>query len=86
MIPENGVTAPEEGGIAAENRYNAQVEVHTTSLNVNIARKSTVQILKSSTKRWRVADVVENLDGTAIVVFDVWLKKSVTFARLYTGY
>ena len=71
-------TAPEEGDTAPENLYNAQVEVHTTSLNVNVARKSTAQILKSSTKRWQVADVVENPDGTAIVVFDVWLKKSVT--------
>ncbi len=68
--------APGEEGITTENLYNAQIEVHTT--NVNVARKSTAQILKSSTKRWQVANVVENLDGTAIVVFDVWLKKSVT--------
>ncbi len=71
-------TPLEEGEIATENPYNAQIEVHTTSLNVNVARKSTAQILKSSTKRWQVADVVENPDGTTIVVFDVWLKKSVT--------
>ena len=69
-------TAPEEGAIATENLYNAQIEVHTTK--VNLARKSTAQILESSTKRWQVADVVENPDGTAIVVFNVWLKKSVT--------
>lgn len=68
--------APGEEGIATENLYNAQIEVHTTK--VNVAKKSTVQILESSTKRWRVADVVENPDRTAIVVFDVWLKKSVT--------
>ena len=67
--------APGEGGIATQNLYNAQIEVHTTK--VNLARKSTAQILESSTKRWRVADVVENLDGTDIIVFDVWLKKSV---------
>ena len=68
--------APGEEGIATENLYNAQIEVHTTK--VNVAKKSTVQILESSTKRWQVAGVVENPDGTAIVVFDVWLKKSVT--------
>ena len=68
--------APGEEGITTENLYNAQIEVHTT--NVNVARKSTAQILKPSTKRWQVANVVENPDGTAIVVFDVWLKKSVT--------
>ncbi len=69
-------TTPGEGAIATENLYNAQIEVHTTK--VNVAKKSTVQILESSAKRWQVANVVENPDGTAIVVFDVWLKKSVT--------
>ncbi len=69
-------TAPGGGAIATENLYNAQIEVHTTK--VNVARKSTAQILEPSTKRWQVADVVENPDGTAMVVFDVWLKKSVT--------
>ncbi|MDE0682020.1 MAG: DUF4956 domain-containing protein [Candidatus Poribacteria bacterium] len=68
--------APGERGIATENLYNAQIEVHTTK--VNVAKKSTVQILESSTKRWQVAGVVENPDGTSIVVFDAWLKKSVT--------
>ena len=68
--------APGEGAIAPENLYNARVEVHTTK--VNVAKKSTVQILESSTKRWQVTNVVENPDGTSIVVFDVWLKKSVT--------
>lgn len=68
--------APGEEAIATKNLYNAQIEVHTTK--VNVAKKSTVQILESTTKRWQVADVVENPDGTAIVVFDVWLKKSVT--------
>ena len=68
-------SAPGEGAIATENLYNAQIEVHTTK--VNVAKKSTAQILESSTKRWQVANVVENPDGTAIVVFDVWLKKSV---------
>ena len=65
-----------EGESATEKPYNAQIEVHTTK--VNLARKSTAQILESSTKRWQVANVVENPDGTAIIVFDVWLKKSVT--------
>ena len=73
---EKWSTALGEGAIATENLYNAQIEVHTTK--VNVAKKSTVQILESSAKRWQIADVVENTDGTAIVVFDVWLKKSVT--------
>ena len=69
-------TGSGEGAVATENLYNAQIEVHTTK--VNVAKKSTAQILDSSTKRWQVANVVENPDGTSVVVFDVWLKKSVT--------
>ncbi len=69
-------TSVGETGTAIENPYNAQIEVHTTK--VSVAKKSTAQILESSTKRWQVADVVENPDGTSTVVFDVWLKKSVT--------
>ena len=68
-------TVSGEGESATENLYNAQIEVHTTK--VNAAQKATTLILESSTKRWQVANVVENSDGTAIIVFDVWLKKSV---------
>ena len=69
-------TVSGDGESATENPYNAQIEVHTTK--VNVAKKSTAQILESSTKRWQEADVIKNPDGTAIIVFDVWLKKSVT--------
>ena len=69
-------TGSKEGESATENPYNAQIEVHTTK--VNVAKKSTVQILESTAKRWQEADVIKNSDGTAIIVFDVWLKKSVT--------
>ena len=61
--------------VATENPYNAQIEVHTTK--VEEVQKATAPILKSSTKRWQVANVIKNADGTAVVVFDVWLKKSV---------
>ena len=69
-------TVSGEGENATENRYNAQIEVHTTKINV--AKKATTQILESTTKRWQEADVIKNSDGTVIIVFDVWLKKSVT--------
>lgn len=69
--------ASDETGNATENPYDAQVEVHTTK--VNAAQKAIASILESSAKRWQVADVVENADGTATVVFDVRLKKSINF-------
>ena len=65
-----------ESATTTENPYNAQIEVHTTE--VDAAQKATVLILKYSAKEWQVADVIKNADGTATVVFDVRLKKSVT--------
>ena len=70
-------TAIDETGAAMENPYDAQIEVHATKANA--AQKATASILESSTKRWQVADVIENADGTTIVVFDVRLKKSINF-------
>ena len=73
--PEKSGQVPSERAIATKKLYNAQIEVHTTK--VDAAQKATAPILESSTKRWQVANVVKNADGTAVVVFDVWLKKSV---------
>ncbi len=73
--PEKSTQASEEKAVATEKPYNAQIEVHTTKADA--AQKATAPILKSSTKRWQVANVIKNADGTAVVVFDVWLKKSV---------
>ena len=53
----------------------AQIEVHAT--NVEEVQKATDLILNSNTKRWQVADVINNEDGTVVVVFDIWFKKSV---------
>ena len=65
---------------AAGNPYDARIEVHTTK--VETAQKATAQILKSGTKQWQVADVIEKEDGTAIVVYDVLLKQSVALPIL----
>ena len=73
--PEKSTQASEEKAVATEKPYNAQIEVHTTKADA--AQKATAPILKSSTKRWQVANVIKNADGTAVVVFDIWLKKSV---------
>ncbi len=74
--PEKLGTTSGKKATVTKKPYNAQIEVHTTK--VDAAHKATALILKSSTKRWQVADVIKNTDGTAVVVFDVWLKKSVT--------
>ena len=75
-IDKSGKLDKASGESGTKNPYNAQIEVHTTE--VDAAQKATVLILKYSAKEWQVADVIKNADGTAIVVFDVRLKKSVT--------
>ena len=73
--PEKSAQVSGEKAIATKKPYNAQIEVHTTK--VEEVQKATAPILKSSTKRWQMANVIKNADGTAVVVFDVWIKKSV---------
>ena len=84
VYPEKSgqVSGAGDKAVATEKPYNAQIEVHTTKIDA--AQRATALILKSSAKQWHVSDVIKNADGTAIVVFDVLLKKSVnlpTFMR-----
>ena len=73
-------TASGEKATATEKPYNAQIEVHTTKADV--AQKALAPILKSSTRRWQVTDVIKNANGTATIVCDVRLKKSVSLPVL----
>ena len=78
VSPDHSVQT--SGTKATGNSYDARIEVHTTK--VETAQKATAQILKSGTKQWQVADVIEKEDGTAIVVYDVSLKQSVALPIL----
>ena len=78
VSPDHSVQT--SGTKATGNSYDARIEVHTTK--VETAQKATAQILKSGTKQWQVADVIEKEDGTAIVVYDVSLKQSVALPSL----
>ncbi len=78
--PDHSVHTSEAKAIATGNPYDAQITVHTKE--VKSTQKATAQILKSSTKQWQVANVIENEDGTAIVVYDVSLKQSVNLPAL----
>lgn len=77
VYPEKAAQVSEAGDTATvtPKPHDAQIEVHAT--NVEEVQKATDLILNSNTKRWQVADVINNEDGTVVVVFDVWLKKSV---------
>lgn len=80
VSPDHSVQTSGTKAIATENSYDARIEVHTTK--VEPAQKATAQILKSGTKQWQVADVIEKEDGTAVVVYDVLLKQSVALPIL----
>ena len=74
LYPEKSAQVSETSDtvIAPQKPCDAQIEVHATK--VDEVQKATELILTSSTKRWQVADVIHNEDGTAVVVFDIWLK------------
>ena len=77
VYPEKSAQVSEAGdtAVATPKPCDAQIEVHAT--NVEEVQKATDLILNSNTKRWQVSDVINNEDGTVVVVFDVWFKKSV---------
>ena len=77
VYPEKSaqVSKTSDKAIATQKPCDAQIEVHAT--NVEEVQKATDLILNSNTKRWQVADVINNEDGTVVVVFDIWFKKSV---------
>ena len=77
VYPEKSAQVSEasDTAIATPKPCDAQIEVHAT--NVEEVQKATDLILNSNTKRWQVADVINNEDGTVVVVFDIWFKKSV---------
>ena len=77
LYPEKSAQVAEtsDTAITANKPCDAQIEVHAAK--VDEVQKATELILTSSTKRWQVADVIHNEDGTTVVVFDIWLKKSV---------
>lgn len=66
--------------IAAATPSDARIEVHARKANA--AQKAAVLILESSTRRWHLANVVKNQDGTAVVAYDLWLKQSVDPASI----
>ncbi len=60
--------------------FNARLEVQTTK--VAAAQAAAIPILEANTKRWQMDRVARREDGTTVVVFDMWLKKSVDLPSL----
>ena len=58
----------------------ARIEVHAKKPNA--ARKAAARVLESSTREWKLAEESKNPDGTAVVLFDVWVEPGVDPATL----
>lgn len=57
-----------------------RITVHAT--NVDAAQKAAGPTLESIGAKWNVAEVIENLDGTVVVAYDVSWKQSVDLTAL----
>ena len=62
------------------NSCDSQIAVHAT--NVNAAQEATDPTLNSGSIKWKVTEVIENDDGTVVVVYDVSTKRSVDLHSL----
>ena len=76
LLGVSGVVQPaaaiDEGGRVKP--FNAQLRIHTTQ--VEAAQKAAVPILDENVKKWQLAQIIQNEDGTAFVEYDVRIKKS----------
>ena len=75
-----GVAAPGRAGAATEpgDAYNSTLRLHVT--HVEEARRFAAAFLDEHAKKWQVAEVAREGDGTPVIEFDLRLKKSVDLA------
>ena len=80
-IPDAGAgvrPAPGPGLEDAADPFNARLCLHVTQAEE--AQRFAVPFLQERTKKWRLADVTQDADGTSVIEFDIRLKKSVDLA------
>jgi Domain of unknown function (DUF4956) len=69
---------PEGGDEADGDPFNARLCLHVTQADE--AQRFAVHFLSARAKKWRLADVTHEVDGTSVIEFDLRLKKSVDLA------
>jgi hypothetical protein len=76
---------PDTGGGAEESAdpYNAQLRLYVTQ--VEAAQRFAAAFLDEHAKKWRMAEVATEADGTSVIEFDLRLKKSVDLAAFIRG-
>jgi hypothetical protein len=89
-----GPPDPESAGIAlrpdatrdaedAGDPYNTRLRLHVTV--VEAAQRFAAAFLDEHAKKWRMAEVATEADGTSVIEFDLRLKKSVDIAAFIKG-
>ena len=75
-----GIVRPAPGGGAEESGdpYNARLRLHVTQ--VEEAQRFAIPFLDERTKKWQLAEIAPEADGTSVIEFDIRLKKSVDLA------
>ena len=76
MHPAREESSARGGGAEApkDARRHARLRLHTTQIKA--AQQAAVSLLPAHAKRWRQVRIIEEKDGTAIVEFDLRLKKT----------
>ena len=80
VSPRKSVETSESEDNAAGNSADFQIAVHATT--VNAAQKAAGPTLDSGSIKWKVADMIENEDGTVVVMYDVSSNQSVDLPSL----
>jgi hypothetical protein len=71
------------GAEEAVDPYNAQLRLYVTQ--VEAAQRFAAAFLDEHAKKWRMAEVATEADGTSVIEFDLRLKKSVDLAAFIRG-
>ncbi|MDE3260115.1 MAG: DUF4956 domain-containing protein [Gemmatimonadota bacterium] len=80
VSPRKSVEVSETQEPDSGNTLNSRIAVHAT--NVNAAQKAAGRTLDFGALRWNIAEVIENEDGTVVVMFDVHSSQSVDVPSL----
>jgi hypothetical protein len=80
LLGVSGIVRPEPLGGSEEpdNPFNARLRVHATQLEG--AQRFVMPFLDDRVKKWQVAEVTQQEDGSSIIEFDLRIKKSADLA------
>jgi hypothetical protein len=75
---DGSVRSSPAGAEESGDPYNAKLRLHV--MQMDEAKRFAIPVLEEHAKRWQIADVAPAEDGTAVIEFDLRVKKSVDLA------